>query len=148
MAKVVCIDEGTARDGLSFVGDVVSTHDDDVELSGPGYVDFQIYSFPSLTKEELDRLLEEQEPEIKYWKKAKTIEAETSPGVFEVIEKEPKYRVNLDAITAAEKTSLSSGITGKETVQTTISSRAESCIIKQVGTLRVAAIDTKLATKA
>ena len=63
MAKVVYIAEGTVREGICEVGDVVSIHDDKAELTGSGYVNFQILEFPGLTSEQVRESLQKIRPE-------------------------------------------------------------------------------------
>jgi hypothetical protein len=48
MAKVVIIDTGTYRKDINNIGDIVSIHDDNVDLSGPGYDNFKIIDIPGM----------------------------------------------------------------------------------------------------
>jgi len=68
MAQLVLIDTGTIRlkDGVAInaIGDLVSIHDDDVALTGPGYVNFKIVKVPG-TAEEVRQRLDANLPEVK-----------------------------------------------------------------------------------
>ena len=50
MAQLVLIDTGTLRykDGkaINAIGDLVSIHEDDVDLTGPGYAGFKVVKVP------------------------------------------------------------------------------------------------------
>ena len=63
MAKIVCVAEGHVRVGISEVGDIISIHDDNVELTGGGYANVTVYSFPGLTADEARRSLQSIQPE-------------------------------------------------------------------------------------
>ena len=65
MAKIVCIDTGTAKTGICEVGDVVSIHDDNVELAGPGYTNAKVISVSGVTALEVRKILNAKIPEVK-----------------------------------------------------------------------------------
>ena len=58
MAKLVLIAEGTQK-GLNTIGDLVSIHDDNVELSGAGYANFRVVNLPGITAETVETLISE-----------------------------------------------------------------------------------------
>ena len=53
MAQLVLISAGTYRENLNEIGDIVSIHDDDVLLSGPGYDSFEVLQITGLQAEEI-----------------------------------------------------------------------------------------------
>lgn len=63
MAQIVMIAEGTVRPGLAAIGDVVSIHDDDVELSGVGYEPFKIIQVKGMTAKEVQDKIRSLMPE-------------------------------------------------------------------------------------
>ena len=110
MAQLVLIAEGTAREGLAAIGDVVEIQDDNVELSGKGYESFKIIQVKGMTGKEvadkLNSLLPEQarafktktaadkwgfdRPEEKQvWKDGET---------WRDLATRPKYQINLAAL--------------------------------------------------
>ncbi|OPZ42656.1 MAG: hypothetical protein BWY95_02327 [Bacteroidetes bacterium ADurb.BinA104] len=110
MAQLVLIDTGTIRlkDGVAInaIGDLVSIHDDDVALTGPGYVNFKIVKVPG-TAEEVRRRLDANLPEVKQayktnapagefgFDRPEEIEVWNDNGVWRKIEKRPKYQINV-----------------------------------------------------
>jgi len=64
MAKIVCIDTGTTRQGTADIGDVVSIHEDDVEL-GSGYDNFKIIDIPGVSTQEVREKIENNFPEVR-----------------------------------------------------------------------------------
>jgi len=59
MAQLVLIDTGTLRtkDGkaINAIGDLVSIHEDDVDLTGPGYAGFKVVKVPGTAEEVMQR---------------------------------------------------------------------------------------------
>lgn len=110
MAQLVLIDTGTLRyvDGVAInaIGDLVSIHDDDVALTGPGYANFKVVKVPG-TAEEVRQRLDATMPEIKMAYKAaapagefsfdrpEEIEVWNDGGTWRKIEKRPKYQINV-----------------------------------------------------
>ena len=110
MAQLVLIDTGTLRikDGVAInaIGDLVSIHDDDVALTGPGYVNFKIVKVPG-TAEEVRQRLDANLPETKQAFKSSTpagefgferpeeIEVWNDNGTWRKIETRPKYQINV-----------------------------------------------------
>jgi len=110
MAQLVLIDTGTIRlkDGVAInaIGDLVSIHDDDVALTGPGYVNFKIVKVPG-TAEEVRQRLDATLPEVKMayktnapagefgFDRPEEIEVWNDNGVWRKIEKWPKYQINV-----------------------------------------------------
>jgi len=110
MAQLVLIDTGTIRlkDGVAInaIGDLVSIHDDDVALTGPGYVNFKIVKVPG-TAEEVRQRLDANLPEVKQayktnapagefgFDRPEEIEVWNDNGVWRKIEKRPKYQINV-----------------------------------------------------
>lgn len=110
MAQLVLIDTGTLRyvDGVAInaIGDLVSIHDDNVSLTGPGYDGFKIIKVPG-TAEEVRQRLDANLPETKQAFKSSTpagefgferpeeIEVWNDNGVWRKIEVRPKYQINV-----------------------------------------------------
>ncbi len=110
MAQLVLIDTGTIRrvDGIAInaIGDLVSIHDDDVALTGPGYVNFKIVKVPG-TAEEVRQRLDANLPEVKQayktnapagefgFDRPEEIEVWNDGGTWRRIEKRPKYQINV-----------------------------------------------------
>ena len=110
MAQLVLIDVGTLRvkDGVAInaIGDLVSIHDDNVSLTGPGYDGFKIIKVPG-TAEEVRQRLDANLPETKQAFKSSTpagefgferpeeIEVWNDNGVWRKIEVRPKYQINV-----------------------------------------------------
>jgi hypothetical protein len=100
------IDTGTVREGLAAIGDVVSIHDDDVELTGKGYENFTVVKVPGTAKEVTDRL-QADAPEQKVAYKAMSAKDTFSfqrpeeatvwddHGIWRKVENRPKYQLNL-----------------------------------------------------
>lgn len=64
MAKIVCIDTRTLRTNCE-IGDVVSVHDDDVELGGKGYENFKIINIVGLNAEQIKQIFHTKTPEVR-----------------------------------------------------------------------------------
>ena len=59
MAQIVCIAKGTYREGINELGDIVSIHNDDVDLSGNAYSTFEVLQITDLEAEEIQATLQE-----------------------------------------------------------------------------------------
>lgn len=110
MAQLVLIDTGTLRvkDGVAInaVGDLVSIHDDNVALTGPGYANFKVVKVPG-TAEEVRQRLDAKLPEIKKafkssapageWSFERPEESEmwNDNGTWRKVEVRPKYQINV-----------------------------------------------------
>lgn len=110
MAQLVLIDTGTLRvkDGVAInaIGDLVSIHDDNVALTGPGYDGFKVVKVPG-TAEEVRQRLDANLPETKMAFKTSTpagefgferpeeIEVWNDNGTWRKIEVRPKYQINV-----------------------------------------------------
>lgn len=108
MAQIVLIAEGTVREGLAFVGDIVSVHDDDVELTGKGYEGFTIVKVPGKAQEILDRLQADapvqkvaykamSDKDTFSFKKPEEATVWDDHGIWRKVENRPKYQLNLVA---------------------------------------------------
>lgn len=110
MAQLVLIDTGTLRvkDGVTInaIGDLVSIHDDNVALTGPGYANFKVVKVPGKA-EDVRQRLDANLPEIKMAFKTSTpagefgferpeeIEVWNDNGTWRKIEVRPKYQINV-----------------------------------------------------
>ena len=118
MAKIILIAQGTVRPGICEIGDIVSIHDDDVEL-GSAYNTFTVLSFPGLaekqtlesftklkpeqskaykTKAESDKWSLEIPQEKQVWK--------NKDGLWMFLEMKPKYDFSLSSLSTGAKTEL------------------------------------------
>ena len=72
------------------IGDIISVHDDDVELTGAGYLQFGIRKVKGTAKEVQDLLsgLMPERKEVKMWQDPKTLE-------WLEVKDEPKYTFSL-----------------------------------------------------
>ena len=95
MAQIVCIKE--ARIGYCDVGDVVSIHDDNVELSGNGYKHSNIISV-SGTASYVQNTLNDLVPKIRYDEDT-DIEEWLDGDTWKTITKRPKYTTSLKNLT-------------------------------------------------
>ena len=110
MAQLVLIDTGTLRIkdrvAINAIGDLVSVHDDDVSLTGPGYASFKVVKVPG-TAEEVRQRLDATLPETKYafkssapagefgFERPEEIEVWNDNGTWRKIETRPKYQINV-----------------------------------------------------
>jgi hypothetical protein len=126
MAQIVCIAEGTYREGINNLGDIVSIHDDDVKLTGSGYDAFKIIQVDGVTAKELQEKFGALQPQIQTayktpdpadtWGLTRPEEKQVwnDNGVWKDLAVRPKYGINLASIDAkatadlvdAEKTAL------------------------------------------
>jgi hypothetical protein len=106
MAKLVLIDNGTYVNGVNNVGDLVSVHNDDVELSGPGYATFKIVSIDGTADNVLKNLASilpkveivyKSDTEAGKWTFDRPTEKKVwnDNGIWRDIKVEPKYTINL-----------------------------------------------------
>ena len=116
MAKIVCIDTGTAKTGISEVGDVVSIHDDNVDLTGPGYENAKIIRVDGMTALEVRKILNAKIPEVKTahrlpvagkwtFMEEKQVWKDASGKWCKLINR-PKYGLSLKDLTVDDATSL------------------------------------------
>lgn len=119
---------------VAEVGDLVEMKPDSVELSGPGYEDFTILQF-AMSVISLREIIRDKQPEIRDYRKVRRIEVETSPGIYEEILRDPKYRCNFDALTAENIEELKTSDKARSTA--IFNNRLVSCVIKQLPSLRV-----------
>lgn len=92
MAKIVCIDTGIFKSDINNIGDVVSIHDDDVDLSGGAYDTFKIIIIKGITAAEI---------QVKF----------NSLITKEIVS---KYPINMDNLTGQDLDDLSSDKTKAE----------------------------------
>lgn len=130
MAQIVCIKLATA--GLNYVGDIVSIHDDDVKLSGPGYTLADIVIVKGATAEELRTKLKALIPKQKRifrtsaaantWSDVRPEEKaawQDKGGYWNFLEKPPKYMVNISSLTTDDRSALADAktlVTDKESI--------------------------------
>ena len=152
MAQIVCIDTGTVRTGQE-IGDIVSIHDDKVELTGPGYDGFRILRVPGTAEEvkaELDKKIpkrtrcfklsvantwtEEQPAEADFWQDGTE---------WKRIVEEPKFALNIKDLESAETTLADTKLTSAEKVasvsQLTVSKVATDAKNQTVITIKTSA---------
>jgi len=110
MADVVLIAEGTYKEGINNIGDVVEIQEDGIIGGGVGYANFTVINIPG-TKAEVEALLNAKIPEQKrcFRSKANADEWSDEPpeeaefwndnGTWRKIEVSPKFQrnVSLDA---------------------------------------------------
>lgn len=126
MAQIVCIDTGTLRSNCE-IDDIVSIHDDDVELGGKGYEFFQIYKIENVTaaevQDKLNSLIPEQKESFRLdadrlkWTHNQPERIETWKNTddkwCQVIER-PKYAITMASLVAKDKEDLASKEVTKE----------------------------------
>jgi len=95
------------------VGDIISIHDDDVELTGAGYLQFGIRKVKGTAKEVQDLLsgLMPEQKEVKMWQNSDTLE-------WLEIKEEPKYMFSVaDVETELDDAKFLAGLKEKLTEQ-------------------------------
>ena len=112
MAQLVLIDTGTLRykDGkaINAIGDLVSIHEDDVDLTGPGYAGFKIVRVPGTAEEVMQRLraklpktrkaFKSSAPAGKYtFDPPEEVTVWNDNGVWRKVDVKPKYQLNIAA---------------------------------------------------
>jgi hypothetical protein len=124
-AQIVCIDTGTVRSGFSEIGDVVSVHDGDVELSGSGYEGFRIIRVEGLSGAELRAVMAAKVPEVTYPEDDRSDEWwDSADGKWKELKNEPKYPLTVVDLTAEDVTDLA-----KDSTSTT----DRSAILNKIG---------------
>jgi hypothetical protein len=115
--QIVCIDNGTFRRGINNVGDIVEIQEDNVELTGAGYNNFNKIIVRGLTKTEimvpinsirLETMTDPNNFDIEYW-------LDTNTGEWNRIVNKPKYRLNTIDLTEQDINDLNSDIVNNET---------------------------------
>jgi hypothetical protein len=118
MASIVCIAEGTYREGLNNIGDIVSIHDGDVALTGSAYDAFKIIQVDGVTAEELQTKFGSLQPEqatafkadteAGIWglKRPEEKQVWNDGGVWKELATRPKYGINLSMVDAKATTDL------------------------------------------
>lgn len=115
MAQIVCIDIGTVNIGICELGDIVSIHDDDVALTGSGYINYKVIKVEGKTVKELRAALTLPEqktavkiPEANKWSfmEEKSVWKNSVDKWCELV-KMPKYSHTTKDLTAADLTTLS-----------------------------------------
>jgi|WetSurSiteA1Bulk_404760.scaffolds.fasta_scaffold129322_1 hypothetical protein len=113
MAQIVCIAQGTYREGLNNIGDIVSIHDDDVGLTGKAYDSFKIIQVDGVTASELQVKFGSLQPEqavafrtdkdAGVWGLTRPEEKQVwnDNGVWKELAKRPKYGTNLSSVDEA-----------------------------------------------
>jgi len=142
MAKIVCIAEGTVRPGINAIGDVVSIHDDNVDLAGTSYTTFGIVEMPGLTAEQVRESLKTLMPEEAMAYKTAAVANEWSlaepeeqrvwkdgENLWRFLEDRPKYPITLADVTEAAKISLADYTLSAAARLLTIESQAKAKIL-------------------
>ncbi len=135
MAQIVCITAQTLREDIAYEGDIVEVQEDDVELSGPGYAVFDIVHIPNLTKNEAMQEIYDAKSETRFYKKSKKFEVEISPGVFQKITKEAKYKATAKNMSSTDKLAMKTAT--KAVATATLKSKLKCCTIDQLDKLRI-----------
>ena len=118
MAKIVCIDKETAKEGICDVGDIVSIHDDNVDLSGPGYSNVKIVSVSGVTALDVRKFLNAKIPQVKTahrlpvtgkwcFMEEKQVWKDASGKWYDLVNR-PKYALSLKNLTTDDINNLSS----------------------------------------
>ena len=97
------------------VGDIISIHDDDVELTGAGYLQFGIRKVKGTAKEVQDLLsgLMPEQKEVKMWQNSDTLE-------WLEIKEEPKYMFSVaDVETELDDANVETDLAGYNVFQST-----------------------------
>lgn len=100
-AQIVCIDIASARDGISDVWDIISIHDDNVQLTGPGYEDLKILKVDGLTKAEVEAILFLNMPPMEI-KEGKEYWLNPEDDKYYEIKISPKYQFTLEDLTQSD----------------------------------------------
>ena len=110
MAKIVCTKN--TRPGICDIGDIVSIHDDDVDLSGSGYSGFIVISVKGLTGNEIIQKFDESIPKTRCDIKNQRWEYEKE-SVWEEMKVYPKYLKNVSTLSAGDLVGLEGTILPK-----------------------------------
>lgn len=116
MCQIVCIDKDTAKEGICEIDDIVTIHDDDVDLTGLGYKGFKIVQVNGKTMFELKEMWKhpEQKRAVKIseagvWAFMEEKEVwENENGVWCDFVNCPKYSHTLKDLTELDRTALKS----------------------------------------
>jgi hypothetical protein len=103
--QLVCIGLETEREGICDIWDVVSIHEDDVDLTGPGYEDFVIIKISNMTQSEftiltdlirvdIDRFYNSDGAFVKFW-----YNKNSNPPDWYEIHLMPKYKFTVEDFT-------------------------------------------------
>ena len=127
MAQVVLIDKDTVREGQE-IGDIVSIHDDDVELTGTGYQGFKIIRVKGYTAEQLKKIIGVKVPKRDTafnlsvggkWTRERPQEKEVwqnpKDDKWYWLEKRPKFQLTAKELTSDDEKTLESKLTSSET---------------------------------
>lgn len=116
MAQIVCIDTGTKR-ANNKLGDIVSIHEDDVDLSGGGYSTFKIIRVKDISLSELNLAVDIKIPQQEVAFKTTTILwSLTRPeeksvwkdgDIWRFLENPPKYALTAKNLIAQDISDLS-----------------------------------------
>ena len=110
------------------IGDIISVHDDDVELTGAGYLQFGIRKVKGTAKEVQTLLygLMPERKEVKMWQDPKTLE-------WLEIKDEPKYMFSLaNVLTELDDVKFLAGLKEKLTEQPANSESTVSITVKTI----------------
>lgn len=142
MGQIVLIDTGTYKPGINNIDDIVSIHDDNVEL-GPASELFSILFVGGLTAVEINAITQAKVPEIEYaFRSADPINLWTlTPPQEKLVwksgtdwfglEEKPKYNTTLTALTAQDVVDLADNLVSKINKET-ILNKCEENISKNV----------------
>lgn len=122
MGKIVCISDKTFIEGLNNIGDIVSIHDDDVELSGEAYAAFKVIEIPGIKSIDIQTKLNMLIPPIQIAYKSIAVkdtwclappdqqEVWDDDGIWKVLNIKPKYQANIGTLTPSDEFILSSDL--------------------------------------
>ena len=155
MAKIVCIDTATAKTGISEVGDVISIHDDNVELTGPGYANAKIVQVDGITALEVRAILNAKIPETKIahrlpvagkwcFMEEKQVWKDATGNWCDLINR-PKYALSLKNLAEDDITALADKSISVLTKQGLLNKTLEKIHLDTKNTIEVS--DLNLATK-
>jgi hypothetical protein len=122
MAKIVCTQTTTDK---STAGDVISIHEDDVELTGPGYEYADIIHVEGKKRNEVRAIFNAKVPEQKTahklpvagkWQfmEEKPVWKHSDGKWYDLVER-PKYQITVKDITESDKTNLDSKLVNLST---------------------------------
>ncbi|MFW9899910.1 MAG: hypothetical protein ACFFDY_01325 [Candidatus Thorarchaeota archaeon] len=103
-----------ARAVLDTNYNITEIHDDDVELTGAGYANFEIFDIPNVTKAEIKSIFNEKWPDRKfenggrYWLNSEDL-------IWYKINNMPKYNHNLTGVSVGDLNKLKNPNTDKAT---------------------------------
>ena len=114
MAQLVLIDTGTLKKDINEIDDIVAIHDDDVALTGSGYINFRIVKVEGKTAAEVkasfklpDQNRAVMVPSAGKWCFMEEKEVwKNSAGNWCDLITSPKYAFSMRDVTEADRTSL------------------------------------------